>query len=165
MYSSDRSSIQCKQLYQVAILVSILVPVFLIEYITITLMSHHITYILDIGLIHKRALFEIISSGMLLGSSSVTNHELKAYRKKYQVFIFHWNMKNNVVYFKQLPQCCPTHHVTVNAVYIFRLVATLVVLSEKLGAYKTVLETKEKTIPFYSKFGFVAKEHSLQLYH
>ncbi|XP_072031770.1 glucosamine 6-phosphate N-acetyltransferase-like [Amphiura filiformis] len=34
------------------------------------------------------------------------------------------------------------------------LVSTLILLSEHLGAYKTVLETNEKTIPFYKKIWF-----------
>ena len=35
-----------------------------------------------------------------------------------------------------------------------RVVETLLLLSEKLGCYKTSLECKDPLLPFYSQFGF-----------
>ncbi|KAI5170673.1 glucosamine-phosphate N-acetyltransferase [Nematocida sp. LUAm3] len=45
------------------------------------------------------------------------------------------------------------------------LVTALIDKSKAMGAYKTVLASKEENSGFYEKCGFIKKEHQLALYH
>ncbi|KAK3718795.1 hypothetical protein QZH41_014056, partial [Actinostola sp. cb2023] len=43
------------------------------------------------------------------------------------------------------------------------IVETLVLLSEKLGCYKTSLECRDPLLSYYTKFGFVAEQQQNHL--